>query len=256
MSRFHREIPSDPWAVSSFYTVTVKHDKGTAKIRVRADSEAKARKRVMDTEGCPACAIVRVTKSNPSAIHDLYDKVEKKKREGLMKAMEPSRVVWLEKNEYRMQATPMYRNMIKALEIHPWQNTTEDWQRYFEAKFILKLRSVKGRKVKKNAGKKMIRTHNAKGPWYVFVTKGTKTYAYLGSVRTKLMNGESEDHYRFAPTEDFYAPLSGGKAKHTKADMHKFRGFPSAKQFCDRMLTIPAIKKTEAVSSKELATYF
>lgn len=71
---------------------------------------------------------------------------EEKKEKGKDRA--EARKAYLEKNEYRMQATPYLKNMIKALEIHPWLNTIDDWQRYHEAKMIIKIRSSK----RKNPG--------------------------------------------------------------------------------------------------------
>lgn len=48
----------------------------------------------------------------------------------IMKNMDPDRY---QRSEY-------LRNMVKALNIFPWQNTVEDWQRLEEAKIILKIR--------------------------------------------------------------------------------------------------------------------
>lgn len=75
---------------------------------------------------------------------DIHARTEKRKKEGYAKAL--TRKEWLEKNEYRIQASHYLRNMIKALEIHSWQNTVDDWQRYHEAKMVLKMRSGKARK--------------------------------------------------------------------------------------------------------------
>jgi len=46
----------------------------------------------------------------------------------------------------RFQPTWALKNMIKALEIGPWQNTVADWQRYYEAKYILRLRRSRRRR--------------------------------------------------------------------------------------------------------------
>jgi hypothetical protein len=40
----------------------------------------------------------------------------------------------------RFQASHFLRNMVKALEIHSWQNTLGEWQRYYAAKIILYVR--------------------------------------------------------------------------------------------------------------------
>lgn len=42
------------------FIVTVKHDKGTARIRTAAQDEAAARKIIMSAEGCPDRAIIKV----------------------------------------------------------------------------------------------------------------------------------------------------------------------------------------------------
>jgi hypothetical protein len=46
----------------------------------------------------------------------------------------------------RYQASWGLTNMIKALNIFPWLNSVEDWQRYYEAKIILRERSRRKRK--------------------------------------------------------------------------------------------------------------
>lgn len=40
----------------------------------------------------------------------------------------------------RYQASWALRNMVKALALHSWNNTAEDWKRYYEAQIILKIR--------------------------------------------------------------------------------------------------------------------
>lgn len=42
----------------------------------------------------------------------------------------------------RFQPSWALKNMIKALSIHSWLNTQEEWQRYFESKIILKVRTL------------------------------------------------------------------------------------------------------------------
>jgi hypothetical protein len=46
----------------------------------------------------------------------------------------------------RFQPSWAYRNMIKALEIATWMNSVEDWQRYYEAKYIMSLRRARRKK--------------------------------------------------------------------------------------------------------------
>ena len=75
----------------------------------------------------------------PSDVYrDVWDKTESRRKEGKKRA-EANRAK-LRANEYRYQASIYLRKMIKALEIHSWQNTVDDWQRYYEAKIVLSLR--------------------------------------------------------------------------------------------------------------------
>jgi hypothetical protein len=84
------------------------------------------------------------------------------------------------------------RNMLRALEIHPWRNTGEDWRRYYETKIIMaaRLRHKKGQRmygpsitkwkgVKENPGSARRRSH-ARGEIILFrgrtaLVKGTRT---------------------------------------------------------------------------------
>jgi hypothetical protein len=76
---------------------------------------------------------------------EFFDRMERDKRQGKALA---------EKNRYhivsqvrthdRYQASWAMNNMIRALEMHPWLNTVDDWQRYFEAKIIRAARSPQG----------------------------------------------------------------------------------------------------------------
>lgn len=73
-----------------------------------------------------------------SIANDIWDRSEQRRQEGkaLAKATEPV----IRAQLHHMQANHFLRNMIKALEIHSWRNTVADWQRYYEAKYALKLR--------------------------------------------------------------------------------------------------------------------
>lgn len=72
---------------------------------------------------------------------DLWEKTEQKRLEG--KAHAKSNELWVRNNINHIQQSIYLRNMIKALEIMSWQNTIEDWQRYYEAKYALTLRRRK-----------------------------------------------------------------------------------------------------------------
>jgi len=42
------------------YIITLKHDKGTFKMRVIAENEQAAKEMIMKAENCPLCAIIRI----------------------------------------------------------------------------------------------------------------------------------------------------------------------------------------------------
>lgn len=68
---------------------------------------------------------------------------EDRKRNGKAKALANAPAILSQiKKLDKYQPTWAMRNMIKALEIHSFQNTTEEWTRYYESKIILKLRAL------------------------------------------------------------------------------------------------------------------
>jgi hypothetical protein len=72
---------------------------------------------------------------------DPSDPMYDKRHQGLEKAK--ARKEYLQKMMKpvdRFQPTWALKNMIKALQIAPWENTIVDWQRYYEAKMILEMR--------------------------------------------------------------------------------------------------------------------
>lgn len=73
-----------------------------------------------------------------SIYSDVWAKTETRRKEGKKRA-EANRAK-LKANMHRYQLSIYLRKMIKALEIHSWQNTIDDWQRYYEAKIVLGLR--------------------------------------------------------------------------------------------------------------------
>ena len=71
----------------------------------------------------------------------IYDRTAERRAEGQRRAKTTEPAIYAQwRKQDRYQASHFLWNMIKALKISPWQNTIDDWQRYFEAKYILKLR--------------------------------------------------------------------------------------------------------------------
>lgn len=153
---------------------------------------------------------------------DLFDRMEAEKKQGRK---------WAEQNRTRLenevrtrdrfQQSAYLRNMIKALEIHPWRNSPRDWQRYYEAKIVLAARRKPGKKAKrvkpapphllvsrKNpCGAKTTRKNPyAKGTWIVRKikadgrsrTKGQEYKSYLAARRAanKMMRAGGLVGYR------------------------------------------------------------
>lgn len=67
-----------------------------------------------------------------------WDEVKRREAEG--KARAKANEAELREKEYRCQPSWALRNMVKALKIMEWENTVDDWQRYYEAKYILRIR--------------------------------------------------------------------------------------------------------------------
>ena len=74
-------------------------------------------------------------------VESIHTRTEKRKAEGKRQSDSSANIAYLEKNAYRMQASIYLRNMIKALEIASYQNTVEEWKRYFDAKKLLRMKS-------------------------------------------------------------------------------------------------------------------
>lgn len=53
-------------------------------------------------------------------------------------------------------------NMIKALRMHPWSNTVDDWQRLFEAEYAIKYKRSKASRRLKNPSSGPVDTHAAR----------------------------------------------------------------------------------------------
>lgn len=83
---------------------------------------------------------------NPGAADDVWKRSQDREAEGKRRAHEAEadiRAKMIPVDRY--QPSWAIRNMIRALEIHSWQNTVQDWQRYYEAKYILRLRRSRSR---------------------------------------------------------------------------------------------------------------
>lgn len=77
---------------------------------------------------------------------DFFDRMEQEKDVGLQAARVRQRL--LEQQVFthdRFQASWAMRNMVKALNLHVWRNTLEDWQRLFETQIILAARARKAK---------------------------------------------------------------------------------------------------------------
>lgn len=86
---------------------------------------------------------------------DPFKAMEERKRKGKTYAeANRARLVKEVKTRDRFQASHFMRNMIKALEIHPWQNTVEDWQRYYEARIVMAARRAPAKKSAKKTTRK------------------------------------------------------------------------------------------------------
>lgn len=93
---------------------------------------------------------------------DIFERTEERRRKGKRYAeLNRSRLEHEVKTRDRFQQGVFMRNMIKALEIHPWLNSVEDWQRYYEAKIVQAARR-KPRKRKNPRG-----TRYTPGSWYI-----------------------------------------------------------------------------------------
>jgi hypothetical protein len=97
-------------------------------------------------------------KNNPE--ETIFERTEKRKAQGKALANSPERKKWIEANLHRMQSGTFARNMIKALELHSYQNTVEDWQRYFETKYA---QSLKIKRTRKNPSTNNFSTNWDKG---------------------------------------------------------------------------------------------
>ena len=90
----------------------------------------------------------RKPRTNPSAEYDnLMRRVDEAKQKGYNASayVNLERRTWISENEPRAQASRFLHNMIKALNIHSWQNTAEEWQRMYDAKYTLALRGRRSR---------------------------------------------------------------------------------------------------------------
>jgi hypothetical protein len=75
-----------------------------------------------------------------------WEKVKEKEEEGKRRAKlnEPTiRANVMTRDRY--QASIYLRNMVKALGLMTYENTVEDWQRLYEAKYLLKVRASRKR---------------------------------------------------------------------------------------------------------------
>lgn len=109
--------------------------------------------------------------SNPPQTPDVFEKSDQAKKDGYNASayVNISRRRWIEANLHRAQADVYLRNMIKALTIHSWNNTAEEWQRMYDAQYTLALR-------KKNASKASRRVNPGKKKIYQVVSHGTVIY--------------------------------------------------------------------------------
>ena len=90
----------------------------------------------------------RKPRTNPSAEYDnLMHRVDEAKQKGYNASayVNLERRTWISENEPRAQASRFLHNMIKALNMHSWQNTAEEWQRMYDAKYTLALRGRRSR---------------------------------------------------------------------------------------------------------------
>lgn len=87
------------------------------------------------------------------------------------------------------------RNMIKALKMHPWLNTVEDWQRLFEAEYAVKC--SRGRKMGQvGIGEKALRYRKNPSAGESPVTahvKGKYTLSFYADGKIKLDDGWRSD---------------------------------------------------------------
>lgn len=135
--KVRRKFKADAWKDMTPAARTYVCD--TAKKRHEANRKTYA----MFSKVCPMPPMPRIRK-NQSA--DIYARTEQRRREGKQRAMEAREDIRARMRAVdRYQPTWAMKNMIRALEIHPWQNTVADWQRYYEAKYILQLRRSRAR---------------------------------------------------------------------------------------------------------------
>jgi len=76
----------------------------------------------------------------------MWAAVEARRQEGKRRAATTEAAIRSKMDPDRYQPTWAMRNMIKALEIAPYLNTVDDWQRYYEARYIQRLRRARRRR--------------------------------------------------------------------------------------------------------------
>jgi hypothetical protein len=121
----------------NYYQVQ-KGTRGNPPIRKHSTTEMK---RELKRRGNPDYA------RRESQLERIYRAADKREAEGrrLAKLNEP-RIREQMRDVDRFQPTWAMKNMIRALGLHSWQNTVADWQRLYEAKYILRLRRSRSRK--------------------------------------------------------------------------------------------------------------
>lgn len=84
--------------------------------------------------------------SLPMSDGSMYKAIDQRQAEGRRRAKEAEADIRRKMQPVdRYQPTWALRNMIKALKMQPWRNTVDDWQRLYEAQYILKLRRSRGK---------------------------------------------------------------------------------------------------------------
>jgi len=138
-----------------------------------------------------------------------------------------ARMPWIKENLNRIQSGVPARNMEKALELVPWENTVEDWERLMEYRIAKRLRKKAGcRTVKMNPMPLKV----GKG-WHIHIT---------------LNNGK----------EGFYRS-QGGKTNFVQSNPTLFKTVVAAhKKMNELIREYPQVKRVESEMSLGYVTRF
>lgn len=173
-------------------------------------------------------AAKKVARKNPRGVYrskkEFYNDLERK---GYQRAMDRYARGELDRAITHGQQDIFLRNTIKALKIHPWQNTVDDWQRLHEARIIKGVRSSErnmARKKRASAKKTARRNPCAKGLWYILYrpNRSESWLVYKGRPRGEPHSWEWDERFTSGKAYKNY-----GSAKRVYNEMTRRMRMPS-----------------------------